>query len=140
MIAFDTNALIRMLIEDDPIQTKLIKDLIIQAETNSGQILILSEVLIETVWVLESSYQCTREEISHFLETLAHTQVFAAAAPSVLRAAASQYKLGGDFADLVIVFQAKHFQAKKLVSFDKKLQKKFPGYVIASLRDGRADL
>lgn len=140
MIAFDTNALIRMLIEDDPIQAKLVKNLILQVEANAGQILILSEVLIETVWVLESSYQCTRDEISSFLEALAHTPVFAAAEPSVLRAAASQYKRGGDFADLVIVFQAKRFQAKKLIGFDKKLQKKFPDYVVASIRDGNADL
>ena len=49
MIAFGTNALIRMLVEDDPDQAKLINDLVIQVETNSGQILILSEVLIETV-------------------------------------------------------------------------------------------
>jgi predicted nucleic-acid-binding protein len=67
---------------------------------------------IETVWVLESSYQCTRGEIAHFLETLTHTPVFVVAEPSVLRAAVSQYKQGGDFADLVIVFQAKRFHAK----------------------------
>jgi predicted nucleic-acid-binding protein len=47
---------------------------------------------IETVWVLESSYQCTRGGIAHFLETLTHTPVFAVAEPSVLRAAVSQYK------------------------------------------------
>jgi predicted nucleic-acid-binding protein len=140
MIAFDTNAIIRMLIEDNPNQTELIKDLIIQVETNSGQILILSEVLIETVWVLESSYKCTREEISSFLETLARTPVFAVAEPSVLRAAVSQYKRGGDFADLVIVSQAKRFQAKKLISFDKRLQKKFSDYVVESIPDGNADL
>jgi predicted nucleic-acid-binding protein len=133
MIAFDTNVLIRMLIEDDHNQAKLVRNLIIQAETDSEQILVLSEVLIETVWVLESSYQCTRAEIAHFLETLTHTPVFAVAEHSVLREAVSQYKQGGDFADLVIVFQAKRFQAKKLFSFDKKLQKKFPGYVVETL-------
>jgi predicted nucleic-acid-binding protein len=140
MIAFDTNAIIRMLVEDDQNQAKLIKDLISKVETNSGQILILTEVLIETVWVLESCYECTREEISSFLETLARTPVFAATEPSVLRAAVSHYKRGGDFADLVIVFQAKHFQAKKLISFDRRLQKKFPDYVVESIHDGIAVL
>jgi predicted nucleic-acid-binding protein len=133
MIAFDTNALIRMLIEDDPNQAKIVRELITQVENNSGQILILAEVLIETVWVLESSYKCTREEISGFLETLAGTPLFATTEPSVLRSAISQYKRGGDFADLVIVFQAKHLKANKLISFDKKLQKKFPDYVVESL-------
>lgn len=133
MIALDTNALIRMLIEDDPNQAKIVRELITQVENNSGQILILSEVLIETVWVLESSYKCTREEISRFLETLAGTPLFATPEPSVLRSAISQYKRGGDFADLVIVFQTKYLKANKLISFDKKLQKKFPDYVVESL-------
>ena len=45
-----------------------------------------------------------------------------------------EYKKGGDFADLLIVNQAKERQAKKLISFDKKLQKKFPNFVIEKLR------
>lgn len=60
MIAFDTNALIRMLIEDDARQATIVKNTVIQVETRNGQILVLSEVLIETVWVLESVYKCTR--------------------------------------------------------------------------------
>lgn len=56
MIAFDTNALIRMLIEDDVHQATRVKEIIIQVEARSEQILILSEVMIETVWVLDSVY------------------------------------------------------------------------------------
>ena len=40
---------------------------------------------------------------------------------------------GGDFADLLIVNQSKEYQAKKLISFDKKLQKTFPDFVIEKL-------
>jgi predicted nucleic-acid-binding protein len=43
-------------------------------------------------------------------------------------------KGGGDFADLLIVNQAKEHQAKKLISFDKKLQNKFSDFVIEKLR------
>jgi len=39
-----------------------------------------------------------------------------------------EHKKGGDFADLLIVNQA-----KKLFGFDKRLQKKFPGYVTEKL-------
>lgn len=39
----------------------------------------------------------------------------------------------GDFADLLIVNQALEQQAKKLFSFDKKLQKKFPGFVVEKI-------
>lgn len=97
----------------------------------------LSEVLIETVWVLESVYKCTREEIVGFLEMILHTSTFAVTEPAVVRTAVSQYKRGGDFADLIIVNQSKRFQAKKLISFDKKLQKKFPGYVVESIKEDK---
>ena len=53
MIALDTNAIVRMLIEDDKEQAKAVKDIVKLAEKDSKQILVLSEVIIETVWVLE---------------------------------------------------------------------------------------
>jgi predicted nucleic-acid-binding protein len=49
-----------------------------------------------------------------------------------------QYKKDRDFADLLIVNQAIEQHAKKLISFDKKLQKKFSGYVVDKI--GRKDL
>ena len=134
MISLDTNALVRMLIEDDRRQAKIIEDTIALAEEKSIQILILSEVLVDTVLVLESVYQCTREEISQFLEALIFTPVFTFVDSQVIRRATHEYKKGGDFADLLIVNQAKEHQAKKLISFDKKLQKKFPDFVIEKLR------
>jgi predicted nucleic-acid-binding protein len=106
MIAFDTNFVVRMLVEDDKKQAGAVRETVLYAEKNSIQILILSEVLIETVWVLESVYQCTKDEITQFL---------------------------GDFADFVIVEQAKQKQAKSFFSFDKKLQKKYPDYVVSNM-------
>ncbi|MGB5618156.1 MAG: PIN domain-containing protein, partial [Desulfobacterales bacterium] len=69
MIALDTNALVRLLIEDDEKQALVVRKLIASMEKQGRQILILTEVLIETVWVLESVYECTREDIYRFLET-----------------------------------------------------------------------
>ncbi len=130
MIAFDTNALIRLLIEDDVEQAKIVQDWVEQTEADGGRILILSEVLIESVWVLESVYDCNRAEIAGFFEALLNTSVFTTQNPAVLRTAVSEYKKGGDFADLIIVNLARHYKAKNLISFDKKLQKRFSGYVI----------
>ncbi len=130
MISIDTNALVRMLIEDDKDQFQAVRKVISLVEKNSGQILLLSEVLMETIWVLESIYQCTREDISEFLERLTITPTFTFADPVVIRRAVHQYKQGGDFADLIIVGKAKENRAKKFLSFDKKLQKNFPDYVV----------
>ena len=133
MISLDTNALVRMLIEDDEDQFQAVRKAISLVEKNSNQILLLSEVLMETIWVLESIYQCTREDISEFLERLTITSTFAFADPEVIRRAVHQYKQGGDFADLIIVGKAKESRAKKFFSFDKKLQKKFPNYVVGEI-------
>ena len=133
MIALDTNVLVRMLIEDDRRQAQIIEKTIVWAEKNSIPVLILSEVLVETVWVLESVYQCSREEIVTFLQTLIVTPTFSFVDPQVVRRAIHEYKKSGDFADLIIVNQAKEHQVKTLLSFDKKLQKKFPGYVVGKL-------
>ena len=138
MIAFDTNALVRMLIEDDKNQAGIVQKIITLAEQNSLQIIILPEVLIETVWVLESIYRCNREEISQFLELMVATSTFTFPDTTVIRNAAKHYKKEGDFADLLIVGQARKWQAKKFFSFDKKLQKIFPQYVVEKLN--QADL
>jgi len=52
MISLDTNALVRMLIEDDKDQFQAVQKVVSLVEKNSDQILLLSEVLMETIWVL----------------------------------------------------------------------------------------
>jgi len=129
MIAIDTNALVRLLIDDDPIQSQTVQQVILQAEKKNISIVVLSEVLVETVWVLESIYQATREEISQFIDGLVSTSPFVVPDVDVIRDAVKIYQSSGDFADLVIVYQSMKHQATTLFSFDKKLQKTFPKYV-----------
>ncbi len=100
MISLDTNALVRMLIEDDKDQFQAVQEVITLVEKSSKQILLLSEVLMETIWVLESIYQCTREDIAEFLKRLTITPTFTFADPEVIRRAVHQYKQGGDFSVL----------------------------------------
>ena len=129
MIALDTNAIVRVLTEDDVVQSNKVQAVIRQAEANGRKILILSEVLIETVWVLESVYHCTHEEISMLIKNFLAAPTFYLPDSTVIRKAIKQYESGGDFADLLIVGQAKSHQAEKLFSFDRKLQNRFPDFV-----------
>jgi predicted nucleic-acid-binding protein len=133
MIALDTNAIVRVLVEDDEKQAQTVQTIITDAEQNGIKILILSEVIIETIWVLESAYQCVRDEIASLIENLISTPAFFLPDSLIIRKAIIQYKNGGDFADLLIVGQAKKHQADKLISFDKKLQKLFPDFVSESI-------
>jgi predicted nucleic-acid-binding protein len=133
LIALDTNALVRLLIEDNKKQASTVKNIIKYVEQKGQQIIILTEVLIETVWVLESVYECTREDVCRFLETLTYASAFTFSEPQIIVNAIRHFKKGGDFADLVIVMQSLNHQATKMISFDKKLQKLFPDYVVEKL-------
>lgn len=133
MIALDTNAIIRVLTEDDEAQAKKVQHVITNAEENGRRILILSEVVIETVWVLESVYHCNSQEISMLIDNLLAAPTFYLPDSTVIRKAIKLFKKGGDFADMLIVGQAKAFQAEKLFSFDRKLQNRFPGFVTESI-------
>lgn len=129
MIALDTNAIVRVIIEDDLAQAKKVQSIIQTAEKNGQRILILTEVVIETAWVLESVYDCSREEVAQVIENLLSAQTFYLPDAIEIRKTVRQFKKKGDFADLLIVHQAKKYQAEKLFSFDKKLQKLFPDFV-----------
>ena len=101
MIALDTNALVRLLIEDDEAQAMAVQNSVLAAEGAGSQILILPEVLMETVWVLESVYRCARNEVSAFLEKLLLVSTFRVVDAQIIRGAVDQYKRKGDFADRV---------------------------------------
>lgn len=133
MIALDTNAIVRVLTEDDEIQAKAVQTIINNAETNGRRLLVLSEVVIETVWVLESVYQCSREEIAVFIDNLLAAPAFYLPDSTIIRKATKQYRNQGDFADLLIVGQAQKHQAKKLFTFDRKLQRRFPDFATESI-------
>jgi len=133
MIALDTNALVRLIIEDNTEQAKNVQETILMAEDNGIKIIILSEVLIETVWVLESAYNSTRDEISMYLENILAVEGFIFPDFFVIQKAIDQYKIRGDFADLIIIGQSRSHKAEKLITFDKKLQNRFPGYAVEKL-------
>ena len=129
MIALDTNAIVRMLVEDDAQQAKIIQQLVSFAEQKSITVLVLPEVLLEAVWVLESVYSVKRAEIIEFLNLLLATSTFALPDVSVVRSAMRLYQKGLDFADALITSQAKKEKALALFSFDKSLSRRFPEFV-----------
>jgi predicted nucleic-acid-binding protein len=134
VIALDTNALVRLLVEDDPEQAATVRQLVLYAEKKSIALLILPEVLLETVWVLESVYDCQRSEISKFLQALIATATFTMPDEAVIRNVVRQYQRGMDFADALITSQAKKEKAWALFSFDKSLSKKIPEFVFSDIK------
>jgi len=130
MMALDTNALLRLILEDDPEQAVAVQKAVAVAEKNAVPVLILTEVLIEAVWVLVSGYEYSREDVSDFLDVLLSSPAYFLPDREIVQIAAMQYRQRLDFSDLVIVGRARQNHAQILLSFDKKLQALFPGFVV----------
>jgi predicted nucleic-acid-binding protein len=121
MIAIDTNVLVRILVNDKQAehQCRLARELIAKQDA----IWICREVLIETLWVLQSNYQFKKEQILLALETLRrHPDIILENADS-LATNLELFATGNvGFTDCSILNEAKN---NKLIlhTFDKKLSK-----------------
>ncbi len=94
MIAFDTNLLVRIAVNDDQQQAEIAEHLL---ETH--QVFVSRTVLLETEWVLRSIYKKSPIEISEFFDkALITTNLFIENSLEV-KNAIEWYKLGADFAD-----------------------------------------
>ena len=76
MIAFDTNHLLRHVLQDDPKQCAHVASLMESAEAADQKIHILDFVLMEACWVLQSSMGFDREGWSHILDNLLQDPIF----------------------------------------------------------------
>ena len=63
MKAIDTNVLVRFLVNDDPRQSRVAKELFRGAELARESLYVSSLVLLETIWVLESAYGVGRDAL-----------------------------------------------------------------------------
>jgi predicted nucleic-acid-binding protein len=73
MIGLDTNVLVRYLMRDDPKQSAVATRLIRSLSSEAKGFLSLV-VLVETVWVLKSSYGFQKSQVQEVLETLLRSQ------------------------------------------------------------------
>jgi predicted nucleic-acid-binding protein len=123
MFAFDTNHLLRHILQDDEKQCREVSRLVqasLEAET---PIHLLDLVLMETCWVLESVYQTSREDWCRILTALLEDPLFRFDNPTRLWKALERYRQGkADFDDYLIWGQAESLGAE-LKTFDKKLRK-----------------
>jgi predicted nucleic-acid-binding protein len=96
MIAFDTNLLVRLAVNDDIEQAEIAERLL---ETH--EVFISRTVLLETEWVLRSVYKKSRIEIADFFDKALITTNLVVENPLEIKNAIEWYKLGADFADAV---------------------------------------
>jgi predicted nucleic-acid-binding protein len=133
MIVLDTNVLVRYVTQDDPEQAAEAGQLIETYDSVPNSMLIPNEVIIETVWVLESSYKKARIEIQTFLHQMAQVESFAFQDDDLIREAIEAFGATRlDMADIVLALLARKSKAH-LVTFDKKLRDTFPQHTATPL-------
>jgi predicted nucleic-acid-binding protein len=119
----DTNVLVRYLVKDDKKQAKKATDFIRGIATSGGRCFINQIVLCELIWVLESAYGCSKDEIVDVLEKILITKQFEIQDKDTVRQALHDYARGkGDFADYLIGRINQNHGCKTTVTFDRALK------------------
>ena len=120
MICLDTNVLVRYIAQDDSVQSPRATALVNSfSSENQGFITLVS--LVELVWVMQSCYDATKQEIVNILETLFRTrELMVENADTAIQALATFASSKADFSDCLIEKSAKRAGCVSTVSFDNK--------------------
>lgn len=122
MIALDTNAVVRLLVGDDPRQARLVEKVLLNARGDGERCFISDPVLCELEWVLESCYDALRKDVLVALQELAANPLFVFEGADKLRRALDAYEQGaGDFSDYLIGIEGEMRQARTTYTFDRVL-------------------
>jgi predicted nucleic-acid-binding protein len=120
MKALDTNVLVRFLVRDNEQQSKAVYRKFKQTEADKEILFIPALVVLETVWVLESVYEVTRQEILYSLDQLILMPILEFEAQSAIRSfVASARENKADLSDLLIAHYARVAGCECVITFDK---------------------
>lgn len=121
MAAFDTNVLVRILVGDDPAQTRKAEQAFSSHAAGEGVFVSLI-VLAEVSWVLAATYEWDRATIHTHLSRLVRTEGVVVEELELVQAALDAYANGkAGLSDYLILGKARTGPGGSLVTFDKKL-------------------
>ena len=121
MIALDTNVIVRFLVRDDERQAQLVYARLKRAEAAKERLFVPLVVLLETIWVLESAYNMTRNEILGAFEELRQMPIFEFESDRVMeQLLSSGRKIKLDLSDLLIAYSAENSGCDTVLTFDRK--------------------
>lgn len=112
MIAVDTNIVVRLLAEDDPVQSPIARDLVYQNDVWVGV-----TVLLETEWILRSARGVSPADVCVAFRSLAGLPRVQIEQPTALEKALTLHEAGVDFADALHAVLASHCEA--IATFDR---------------------
>jgi len=122
VVAFDTNVLVRVLVGDDPAQTRRAEKAFVAHATGEG-VFVSLVVLAELGWVLSAAYGWHRAVIHERISRLVRTRGVVIEELELVESALEHFARGkADLADYLILAKSRA-KARELFTFDKKLAK-----------------
>ena len=122
MIAFDTNVLLRLLLNDDKRQAGQAQALLDRVVQASDRVLIPDIVLCELEWVLDSVYQLPRSRVLETFQRLIDADEFTYLSHAAFSRALDEYRKGkADLSDYLIATSAAAAGATTTYTFDRVL-------------------
>ena len=117
MKALDTNVVVRYLTGDDPAQAAKAK-----AAVDSGPVFVSTTVLLESEWVLRSSYDLDGKAAVEALRRFAGLRNVSVESPKLVEEAFDRAEGGMDFADALHLGAAGNCQV--MLTFDREFIRK----------------
>lgn len=114
-IIADTNILVRALVEDEPKQSSVAQQLLLNADL----VAIPAIALCELCWVLARSYKIARTDIIAAIQSLISSENVVIDA-SAVEAGLAVMNAGGDFADGIIADHGQWLGGDVFASFDER--------------------
>lgn len=131
MKAWDTNLLVRHLVEDDDAQLRLVRRELQRAEQRGATIWIADVTLVETFWVLQHGYGLKESAVIHVLDRLLDDSRFVFESRSDARLALERTAIRGDLPEHLISLAARRAGAEKTQTFDRAV-KEFADFEVLS--------
>ena len=124
LIAFDSNVLLRLLLNDDARQARVAQALLDHAVSRSDKVLLPDIVLCELEWVLDSVYEVPKAESIGTLRRLLDAEEFAFLDRAAVAGSLNACEVGSaDFSDYLIGTSAARAGAATTYTFDRALRR-----------------
>jgi predicted nucleic-acid-binding protein len=124
MIGIDTNVLVRYIAQDDAAQSRRATSFIEKECNEAAPGFVGLVVLVEVVWVSESSYGAAREDVADIVRRILSTkQLVVQDAETAWKALRLFESSKTDFADCLVERSAMAAGCKSVVTFDKQAAK-----------------
>ena len=122
MIGLDTNALLRLLTNDDALQAALVRKHLALLDATPESVMLNNIVLVEALWTLRRLYGLERRELQSLLEQLLSASTFCFENRQVVAQASALFQSSAaDFSDCLIAAQNSALGCDATVTFDKAM-------------------